>query len=151
MDFRDRPIHDLVHGQRPGPDAGGFAGCRYVPEAVEHQTGDRGVVASGQIDPDVSEVVHRESSGQAHRAIGLAPHCRHVSIRFVEDLADELLDQVFHSHDSLRSTEFVHDDSQLLSVGLQDPQRVQDRDGREKKRARAGMVANGTLRTHEVA
>lgn len=145
-----RPCPRLAFGWRPGPDTRGFAGCRDVPEAVEHQTGERGVVALGQIDPHVSAVVPRESSGQANRAIGLRPHCRHLSIRFVEDLADEFLDPVFHRDDSLRSTESVHVDSQLLSVDLQDPQRVQDRDDLGK-RARAGMVANGTLRTHEVA
>jgi macrolide transport system ATP-binding/permease protein len=84
----------------PPVDRHVVAGGRDVAEAIEDEPGDRGVVALGELDADVGEVVDREPPGHHHACRRVGGDGGEVGVGLVVDLADQLLDEVLDSHDA---------------------------------------------------
>jgi hypothetical protein len=97
-----------------------------VAEAVEDQSGHGGVVAFGQVDAQVDEVVHGERAGQHECAVGLSLDSTDFAVGFVVDLANQFLHEVLEGDEPFGRVVFVDNNRHLLMFGLHAAQGTED-------------------------
>ena len=115
----DAPALDAFRAELEPVDPCALALDRHVPERVEHQAAHRVPLLLGQLG--VEQLVHlvdRGAAGHAERATGKPLDLGLVDVVLVGDLADDLLEQVFHRDETRRAAVLVDHDRHVELLGL---------------------------------